>query len=257
MKPSKFLLSATVAALAMTVGLRPTLSAAPPPAGAVAPASTSGASPQDELRTATPIKHVVVLFDENVSFDHYFATYPKATNPPGEPSFTAAPNTPRVNNLANAHLLTRESRTSPTRRTASTPPNRSGWIARRPPRPIRTTLIPRNSKPMMAARADLFPKYTGKGTPGGVGAFGTKGQVMGYFDGNTVMALWQYAQHFAMSDNAYTRHLWPIDPRRAGSESPARPTACRSFPPPKAVYRQSRVLLYQGRPGRLHDDQRR
>ncbi|MDJ0460070.1 phospholipase, partial [Arthrobacter sp. NQ7] len=24
--------------------------------------------------TATPIKHVVVLFQENVSFDHYFAT---------------------------------------------------------------------------------------------------------------------------------------------------------------------------------------
>ncbi|MEV7688867.1 phospholipase, partial [Streptomyces bungoensis] len=24
--------------------------------------------------TATPVKHVVVLFDENVSFDHYFAT---------------------------------------------------------------------------------------------------------------------------------------------------------------------------------------
>ena len=28
--------------------------------------------------TATPIKHVVVIFQENVSFDHYFGTYPKA-----------------------------------------------------------------------------------------------------------------------------------------------------------------------------------
>ena len=26
---------------------------------------------------------------------------------------------------------------------------------------------------------------------------------MGYFDGNTVTALWNYAQHFAMSDNSY------------------------------------------------------
>jgi phospholipase C len=24
--------------------------------------------------TATPIKHLVVIFDENVPFDHYFAT---------------------------------------------------------------------------------------------------------------------------------------------------------------------------------------
>ena len=30
--------------------------------------------------TTTPIKHVVVIFQENVSFDHYFATYPKAAN---------------------------------------------------------------------------------------------------------------------------------------------------------------------------------
>ena len=26
---------------------------------------------------------------------------------------------------------------------------------------------------------------------------------MGYYDGNTVTALWNYAQHFAMSDNFY------------------------------------------------------
>ncbi|HYU74337.1 MAG TPA: hypothetical protein VEL31_16835, partial [Ktedonobacteraceae bacterium] len=27
-------------------------------------------------KTATPVKHLVVIFQENVSFDHYFATYP-------------------------------------------------------------------------------------------------------------------------------------------------------------------------------------
>ena len=32
--------------------------------------------------TATPIQHLVVIFQENVSFDHYFGTYPFATNPP-------------------------------------------------------------------------------------------------------------------------------------------------------------------------------
>ena len=39
-------------------------------------------------QTATPIKHLVVIFGENISFDHYFGTYPNATNPPGEPSFS-------------------------------------------------------------------------------------------------------------------------------------------------------------------------
>jgi phospholipase C len=62
--------------------------------------------PQNGARTATPIKHLVIIFNENVSFDHYFATYPHATNPPGQPVFKAARNTPTVNNLAaNPYLL--------------------------------------------------------------------------------------------------------------------------------------------------------
>ena len=31
-----------------------------------------------------------------------------------------------------------------------------------------------------------------------------KSTVMGYFDGNTVTALWNYAQHFAMSDSFFS-----------------------------------------------------
>jgi len=38
-------------------------------------------------QTATPIQHVVVIFQENVSFDHYFATYPNAANPGSQPVF--------------------------------------------------------------------------------------------------------------------------------------------------------------------------
>src|SRR5260370_20971691 len=55
----------------------------------------------DHASTATPIKHVVVIFQENVSFDHYFGTYPSALNLSGETRFTASPRTPKVNNLAN------------------------------------------------------------------------------------------------------------------------------------------------------------
>src|SRR3984957_21067730 len=50
--------------------------------------------------TTTPIKHVVVIFDENESFDHYFGTYPYAANTPGDGTpFTAKPGTPTVNGL--------------------------------------------------------------------------------------------------------------------------------------------------------------
>src|SRR5258708_28398215 len=56
--------------------------------------------------TTTPIKHVVVIFEENVSFDHYFGTYPHAANRPGEIPFHANDDTPRVNGLESAGLLT-------------------------------------------------------------------------------------------------------------------------------------------------------
>src|SRR5262249_4028419 len=49
--------------------------------------------------TATPIKHLVIIFQENVSFDHYYGTYPTAANNDGQP-FTASPGTPSVNGLS-------------------------------------------------------------------------------------------------------------------------------------------------------------
>jgi len=55
-------------------------------------------------RTATPIKHLVIIFQENISFDHYFGTYPVALNPPGEPRFFARAGTPTVNGLSGALL---------------------------------------------------------------------------------------------------------------------------------------------------------
>ena len=55
---------------------------------------------------STPIKHLVVIFQENISFDHYFATYPNASNSnESEPQFIANTNTPSVNGLT-ASLLT-------------------------------------------------------------------------------------------------------------------------------------------------------
>src|SRR5271155_3759148 len=65
-------------------------------------AANANSPPPSSSNTATPIKHVVVIFQENVSFDHYFGTYPNAANPPNEPAFTAEKGTPSVNGLAGA-----------------------------------------------------------------------------------------------------------------------------------------------------------
>jgi phospholipase C len=53
----------------------------------------------------TPIEHLVIIFQENISFDHYFGTYPYALNTEGEPAFTPLPGTPSVNGLT-ASLMT-------------------------------------------------------------------------------------------------------------------------------------------------------
>lgn len=50
-------------------------------------------------QTGTPIQRLIVIFQENVSFDHYFGTYPTALNSTGEPPFIAKKGTPSVNGL--------------------------------------------------------------------------------------------------------------------------------------------------------------
>lgn len=163
-----------------------------------------------KITTATPIRHLVVIYQENVSFDHYFGTYPSAVNPAGEPAFQARPDTPRANTLVTGDLLLKNPNTRA----------ENGKDASLPFRLDRTQASTADQNHAYSAEqqayhhglADLFPRYTGRGTPGGVGAFSTRGQVMGYFDGNTVTAFWNYAQNFAMSDAAYTDTYGPSTP---------------------------------------------
>src|ERR1700704_6207066 len=75
-----------------------------------APASAGG----HDARTATPIKHLVVIFQENVSFDHYFGTYPEAANTDGSP-FAAAPGTPASNGLSASLLMSNPNSAPPKR----------------------------------------------------------------------------------------------------------------------------------------------
>jgi phospholipase C len=149
--------------------------------------------------TATPIQHLVVIFQENVSFDHYFGTYPVATNPAGEPKFKANPNTPTVNGLTNA-LLNFNPSLNPANGTGASNPfrlDRSQAVT-----PDQDHDYTAEQLAFDAGLMDLFPLNTSSGG----------NEVMGYFDGNTVTALWNYAQVFAMSDNSYGTTFGPSTP---------------------------------------------
>jgi phospholipase C len=162
-------------------------------ASSAAPANHSG-------RTATPIKHIVVLFDENVSFDHYFATYPKAANTDGTPFF-AAKHTPAANTLARAGLLTTNPNLDLPQRLSSsqamTCDQNHGYTA--------------EQKAVNNGAMDQFVQNTDVETCAPP-LFTEPGLVMDYYDGNTVTALWNYAQHYAMSDNSWDTTFGPSTP---------------------------------------------
>ena len=97
---SALLATAAILAVAATVAVTG------PVAVAKDKATTTVTDTVDALPTKTPIKHLVVVFNENRSFDHYFGTYPNALNPEGEPLFEPAKNTPRnINNLLSSPTL--------------------------------------------------------------------------------------------------------------------------------------------------------
>ena len=168
--------------------------------------------------TTTPIKHLVVIYQENVSFDHYFGTYPKAANTSGQP-FHAKGGTPKANTLADTKgaggkgtLLTNN-------------PNKDASGKQVNPR----RLDPANINDVLTCDQDHDYNDEQKAFDGGAmdkfittvgNSSGTSGtgqacsgsDVMNYYDGNTVTGLWNYAQQFAMSDNSFGTTFGPSSP---------------------------------------------
>jgi phospholipase C len=155
--------------------------------------------PSRAAATATPIQHLVVIFQENVSFDHYFGTYPVAKNPSGEPKFFAIPGTPTVNGLTNT-LLKFNPNLNPANGAAASNPfrlDRSQAVT-----PDQDHDYTAEQLAFDGGVMDRFPSETSSGG----------NEVMGYYDGNTVTALWNYAQFFAMSDNSFSSTFGPSTP---------------------------------------------
>jgi phospholipase C len=149
--------------------------------------------------TATPIQHLVVIFDENVSFDHYFGTYPQAANTDGNP-FHASPGTPSVNGLTPALLAHNPNSANPQRLTSAqalTCDQNHAYTA--------------EQAALDAGLLDKFVQATGRSTCPAPN-YSAPGLVMDYYDGNTVTGLWNYAQRYAMSDNFYGTVFGPSTP---------------------------------------------
>jgi phospholipase C len=184
---------------------------------AMAVSTTAVADDRDEhpgVHTATPIRHLVVIFQENISFDHYFGTYPFAQNNPGETPFKPSKRTPKsINNLltpldttnhfvplAGVDLINHNPNSNPNAPAAPNNGVKNGANAANPfrlsPAQALTADQNHNEGPEQSAYnnglMDGFPAFVGTAGPPPVAppaAVNTKGLVMGYFDGNTVTAL--------------------------------------------------------------------
>jgi phospholipase C len=175
--------------------------------------------------SVTPIQHLVVIFQENVSFDHYFGTYPTAANTDGQ-SFTAASGTAAVDGLPPAtaaslpaglrhagNLLTTNPNSSLPKRLDSSAIGLAGNAGGQ----LTCSQDHNYSDEQKAFDNGSMDKFVeAVGTDGGSKTpFGTLCDpkiVMDYFDGNTVTALWNYAQRYAMSDNSYGTTFGPSSP---------------------------------------------
>jgi phospholipase C len=219
-----------------TVTLTVTLTDGAVPSGSTCPTSTSTTvnvtcdghlDAAQAFATATKIKHLIVIFSENNSFDHYFGTYPTAQNNPGEPYWSAATGTPTPNNLiqplnvqagftpiTGVNLLTNNP-------TASNSINGAGEVNpfRLAPAFAETSSQSHSYSPEQEANdhglMDEYPKYTGSAGPpphldaGAPAASNTTGLVMAYYDGNTLQTYWNWAQQYALSDNMWTTDFGP------------------------------------------------
>jgi phospholipase C len=185
----RWILPCLVAAVAVAAGTTASSSHANPPAGGA---------------TATPIKHVVVIFQENVSFDHYFGTYPFATNTDGN-TFTPAQGTPAVNGLNFSLLAANPNLSNPQRLGSSI----AGQLTCDQDHDYSD-----EQQAFDDDKMDHFVQSVGTddGTKSPEGTLCDPKTVMDYYDGNTVTGLWNYAQHYAMSDNSFGTTFGPSAP---------------------------------------------
>jgi phospholipase C len=144
-------------------------------------AALASALPSDAVRAHRPgtIEHIIVIIQENRSFDSYFGTYPHADG------FLPRPQTPVPNNLLGYPLApaTQHNELLPHRITADPTPD-----------------VPHDQATMLeeynGGRMDQFVQQ--QTSPE------TQSLVMGYYDYELVLHYWHYAQQYALADQYFS-----------------------------------------------------
>jgi phospholipase C len=179
---------------------------------AVAPASSAAPA-----ATATPIRHLVVIVDSGVSYDHYFGTYPYVTNSDGH-YFKASSSTPKITTGL-------YSKWTPVTKKPKSPAGVFGQLLTNNPNQDLPQRLGHNQV-LTCAQNDGYTaeqddvdgghddQYVEHQLTPDCGAADLSptnrpGVVMDYYDGNTVTALWNYAQHYAMSVANYDSTFGP------------------------------------------------
>ena len=185
-------------------------SGSPTFSGYQAPSTVSSILYGGTNNTSTPIKHLVVIFDENESFDHYFGTYPYAANTDGT-TFKAKPGTPTVTGLYSK--ITKNGPVGPLLTSNPNEYNPQRLSASEALTCDQNHSYTPEQDAVDNGKMDQFVQNTEQDECSSTGEYyGPPGIVMDYYDGNTVTGLWNYAQDYAMSDNNFDTTFGPSSP---------------------------------------------
>jgi phospholipase C len=164
--------------------------------------------------TAVPIQHVIIIMQENHSFDNYFGTYPTANG-------TLVDSTTRqlkqVNGLQNHVCL----------------PYKDSCIS-----PYLTTSQDQSNpvEGQVTYEMDYVNGGTGFATYSGP-------QSMQYFDYHSVAGYWDYAEEYGLADNYYAPVLSTTTPNRLMLLAGDTPVSSNYGPPPYISY--SSTVMHQ------------
>ncbi len=155
--------------------------------------------------TATPIKHVVVIMQENHSFDNYFGTYPTAN---GTLADIITSKLKPVDGIP-AHVCL---------------PYATGCLSPQ----LTTTTTPENP---VEGQLTYENDYNNSGFPETSGP-----QSMVYFDYHSIPAYWDYAEEYGLADNYFSAVLSMTTPNRLMLLTGDSPVSENYGPPPFIEY---------------------
>ncbi len=158
--------------------------------------STKGLLPAAALPTATPIKHVIIIMQENRSFDEYFGTFPGVS---GIPAGVCVPGAKKSNPCVPPYHNSSDVNTGGNHTYADAKADIDG------------------------GKMDGFVKDAGQP------------DVMGYHDAREIPNYWQYAQNFTLQDQMFEpslgwsliAHLYMVSEWSAGCGRPDVASSCK------------------------------